>query len=109
MEKTTEYVRLIPGPGFLPIRALLYYTQRIVTPAPWRAAISRGIATTIKRIYGAGPEWTSDQAEGEVVAAIERDGLAMIPAVPVHRVDEMLAFFNASEVIGPAARLITLD
>jgi hypothetical protein len=33
----------------------------------------------------------------------------MVPALPVHQVDEMLAFFNASEVIGPAGRLVSLD
>jgi phytanoyl-CoA dioxygenase PhyH len=103
------YMRLMPGPEFRPVNAILYYIQRLVTPAPLRAVASRGIAAGIRRVHGAGPAWLGDEAESDAVTAIKRDGLAIMPAMPAHRVDEMLAFFNARKVIGPAARLVAVD
>ena len=102
-----EYVPLKPAFGIA--NALCHYAQRLVTLAPCRAVISRGIAAAIRRTRGAGPEWTGDDAESEIVAEIERDGLAMMPAMPIDQVEAILAFFNARKVVGPAARLVWLN
>ena len=59
--------------AFRTANPLLYYAQRLVTLAPCRAAISQGIAAAIRRTRGAGPEWTGNDAENEIVAEIERE------------------------------------
>ncbi len=103
-----EYARLTPGPEFRPANAMLYYSQRLVTLASLRAAISLGIATAVRRVHGIGPEWTDDEAESEAVAALDRAGLAIMPAMPAHLIDKMLVFFNSSKVVGPGNRLAAL-
>jgi hypothetical protein len=104
-----EYARLTPGAGFRPINAMLYYPQRLVTLASLRAGISLGISTIIRRVHGTGPEWIDDEAESEAVGALKRSGLTMMPAIPTHPLDRMLAFLSSSKVVGPGNRLAALD
>src|SRR5262245_26331423 len=99
-----EYARLSPGPGFSATHALLYYTQRLVTPALLRRAVSRGIAAVVRTAHGAGRHWAADRACSDVVARLDRDGFAALDAVPAGVVGEINDFFAARDVLGPNDR-----
>src|SRR5205807_7426964 len=98
--------RLSPGPGFHPTNALRYYTQRVITPAVLRRAVSRGIAALVRSTHGGGRDWPADPAFSEISANLDRTGFAMLDSVPLSTIDEMRVFFHASEVMGPKNRLM---
>ena len=104
-----EYARLTPGPGFHPGRAALYYAQRLVTPPGLRRVVSQAIAAGIRLRHGGGAERADDPAAGRTIAALRRDGLAVLPEpVPGTTVDRIVAFLRGSAVLTNAG-LTPLD
>lgn len=103
-----EYARLSPGPGFSATNALLYYAQRLVTPALLRRTVSRSIAAVVRSAHGTGQHWEADPTCGEVVAKLNCHGFATLDAFPTDTVDEICDFFRSHEVLGPNNSLTSL-
>lgn len=108
------YARLKPGPGFQPVNALLYYGQRAVTPPRLRQAVSNGIAAAIRLRDGkhrdvATEPYLHPVAEA-AVAALERDGLAIIADfLAPETIERVTAYFRNEKIAGPGGALMKLD
>lgn len=103
------YARLSPGPGFLPRNAALYYAQRLVTRPALRRAVARGLAAAICLRHGSGSWRAGGPACDEAVAALNRDGLAMLAdgIAPAETIGRIAAFFERERVVGPDGDLVT--
>ena len=97
-----EYARLTPGRGFKPMRAALYYTQRLLVQPGLRAAIISWIAAAInwKRRSGQqkkpGPHM-SDRSR--VVASLKTDGWTFLPAISPKQVADIKQYLADKPVV----------
>lgn len=101
------YAQLDPRrAGFQIGHALAYYAQRVVTPRPFRRAISGAIGYVIRSRQGeVGP--TGMQRE---LVALRRDGIAMLaPMFDADRLREVREYFHAAPVTLSGGRRVTLD
>jgi hypothetical protein len=104
------YAQLRPGRGFEFRRAVPYYLQRVVTWHRTRRSVSRCLAAAIRLRQGGRPKGTASPYIGRTVAALERDGLAMLgDLIAPAAIEEMVTFFRGQEVVGPGGRLIPLS
>ena len=72
--------RLTPGANFRPIRSLLYYVQRLVTPPRIRLLVILALRYLIRMRQGGTPCPCAPQS-GDDVARLRRDGFAPLQAV----------------------------
>lgn len=70
-----EYARLRPGPGFEPLHAALYYTQRMASRRWMREGVAATIARAVSIRYPA-PDIDDSQ---ERLNTLSRDGLTALP------------------------------
>jgi hypothetical protein len=106
------YARLTPGPGFRPLGAFFYYTQRLVTAAPARRAISAVIATVIRLWQGGRFALAADPVSRKVVSTLKSDGLAVVTDIAgadPDRIERIARFFRETPVLGPDGALVHPD
>src|SRR5262245_35713598 len=72
-----EHARLLPGPGFRPLRAVLFYTQRAVGDPGWRSAVVSAIAFWQRRRGTPAFGWAGEPRAREIAAL----GFARLGAV----------------------------
>lgn len=86
-----RYAPMSPGPGFAPMRAGLYYAQRLAV-LPW---LRRGVARAIAACSPRAPTRLNDDV-------LERDGLAPLPGLcPPGQAAALREWFAARDVVGP--------
>lgn len=104
------YARLTPGPGFAPLRALLYYSQRLVTLPPARRAVSSLIAAGIRRRHPGDGSPPRDGSRAKALAELDLDGVAMLPPLLSQaQIARMLDYFRGKPVVGPGGVLTPLE
>jgi hypothetical protein len=92
-----EYARLRPGRGFSPVRALLYYIQRLVTPFWLRKGIANLVASILSIRHPSPSQVTTSR---ELRERLEQKGLIALPAlVTPEWVDRVRAYLDGKEVV----------
>ena len=92
-----EYARLRPGRGFSPVRAFLYYIQRLVTPFWLRKGIANLVASILSIRH---PSPSQVIASSELRERLEQKGLIALPAlVTPEWVDRVRAYLDGKEVV----------
>lgn len=98
-----ERARLRPGRGFKPVRAALYYAQRVTVQPTIHAAITAGIVAAINwrhpshRALGNGIGHAV--ASSATLRSLETDGIAMLPQLRTEQVKEMNGFLSDKPVV----------
>jgi hypothetical protein len=98
------YAQLKPGRGFQPLRALLYYTQRLATPRPLRRFGSAAIAAGVNVLCAERRQASSPEVDhSRALAPLTRDGLAILDDLfSAQELADIRGFLRASAVIGLA-------
>jgi hypothetical protein len=97
-----SYARLTPGPGWQPMRALLYYSQRLIVWRALRTRIALSAAAIIRIVHRARRE-----PADAMVDQIARDGYGMLPPlISNDSIDEMLAYLEGRQVFLRDGRLV---
>ena len=93
-----DYARLRPGRGFKPIRATLYYFQRLITLRFARRAITKLISTVIN-FQHARPA-VIDEHHNDVVTRLLSVGIVRVPSpLSDHELDEIGSFLESDRFI----------
>jgi hypothetical protein len=102
-----QYAPLRPGLGFDPLRAALYYAQRLV-PAPLlRRAVAGSVAAAINLRHKRPP---SGPLANDIVGTLNSKGYAIIPDRLTDReIEEMLAYLARQPVILRDGRTVALE
>ncbi|MBK1659712.1 phytanoyl-CoA dioxygenase family protein [Paracraurococcus ruber] len=94
-----SYARLSPGPGFRPMRAAFYYSQRLVTRPRLRRGVAACLAAAQSLRAGRGQP---DAADAATLAALHRDGIAPLrPLLPPAALREVMDWLAPRPVQGP--------
>jgi Phytanoyl-CoA dioxygenase (PhyH) len=89
------YARLAPGPGWQPVRALLYYLQRIAVEPHCRRAVTASIASCIRAFHRGDGKMPPE----EIFTALTNDGCAMLPQLLSDgALAEMMAYLERAPV-----------
>ena len=92
-----EYARLTPGPASIP-GARPSITRSAWSHRPGSGGWCRKRSPRIRLRHGGGGERADDPAAGRTIAALRRDGLAVLPEpVPGTTVDRIVAFFAGAQ------------
>lgn len=95
--------RLRPGRGFKPLRAALYYAQRVTTQPTIHAAITAGIAAAINwrrpSNGGQGDEIGHAPACSATLRSLETEGIAILPQHQTEEVKAMNRFLSDKPVL----------
>jgi hypothetical protein len=107
------YARLVPGPGFQPVRAALYYGQRFVVVPRLRRVVARCLGKAIAWRHGAAACRSSSPAEEAglqtAVATLHHRGLAPLqPLLSPKAVEEMMTWLKSRPVVGPDGSAVPL-
>jgi hypothetical protein len=103
------YARLHPGKGFDPIRAALYYSQRLAVSPSVRemAARSIGVAINFAHPFGNRPPITDSDKAG--IDLLVRDGVAPLGSLlTVSEADRLVADLAAKPVVTPSGNMCAL-
>jgi hypothetical protein len=98
-----ERARLRPGRGFKPVRAALYYAQRVTVQPTIHAVITAGIVAAInwrqasRRAHGDGIG--HEAASSATLRSLEIDGIARLPQLLTEQVKEMNGFLSDKPVV----------
>jgi hypothetical protein len=106
------YAQLTPGRGFQMSRAVLYYSQRLVTHSGLRRAVAAAIAAGIRLRHRANHQPDPDQGTipSSVLTELRQHGIAMLPSLlnneELRRIE---SYLHGKEVVGPDGRLRALS
>src|SRR5262245_58564082 len=93
-----EHARLRPGRGFKPLRAALYYAQRVIVQPAIRSAITTGLATFIKWRHplngGRGDSFWHAVDCSAILRTLDAEGIAVLPERLSVQVAEMNRFLS---------------
>jgi hypothetical protein len=99
------YARLAPGRGWRPIRAFLYYLQRIVVVRPLRRAIALCIAAVIRV-----RRRTRIDVADAIGTRLAEDGCVRLPwVIPETALSDMLSYLAAKQVVLRGGSLVGAD
>src|SRR4051812_11002340 len=87
--RVMDYVRLKPGRGFKPIRAALYYAQRIVVHEGLRSAVAASIAASIDLRHPRNRANAPSADRTAVLASLHAAGIALLPSLKPQLVTEI--------------------
>ena len=107
------YARLVPGPGFQPVRAALYYGQRFVVAPRLRRVVARCLGRAIAWRHGTAAGRPGSPREEVVrqtaVATLHHRGLAPLqPLLSPGAVEEMMTWLKSRQVVGPDGSAVPL-
>ena len=95
------YARLTPGRGWKPLRALLYYAQRIGVATPMANALAAWIARALSITHPVASDLNGDA----ILDHLRRDGYALLPPLlSDEQIEEMLAFLAKRKPVGNGAQ-----
>ncbi|MBV8681593.1 MAG: hypothetical protein JO111_01880 [Caulobacteraceae bacterium] len=104
------YARLTPGPGYLPVQALLYYAQRIVLWPTLRRLVTWIIAAAITWTKGAAHQAPPDDQSRRILNELNVDGVSLTPSLAsASVVASMVDYFLQQPVVGPDGRACRLS
>jgi hypothetical protein len=96
------YARLSPGPGYQPLRALLYYAQRAVVWPAARRLVTWFIAAPINWTHGGAPHAPRDPQSLRVLGELNENGVSMVESLaPASVIAAIADYFMRQPVIGP--------
>jgi hypothetical protein len=96
------YAQLTPGPGWRPVRSLLYYTQRAVGWERPRKRVVSAITAKIQRAHPIRINRPPDE--------LLRHGLVELPdRFPIDAVDKMTAYLREKDVLLPSGQRVDAD
>jgi Phytanoyl-CoA dioxygenase (PhyH) len=96
-----SYARLTPGRGWQPLRAMLYYAQRVGVATPLGRVLADRIAAALRAKHPVSGDLKGDPL---LVEHLRRDGYAVLPPLlSDEQIEEMLAFLAEREPVGNAA------
>jgi hypothetical protein len=105
MDIVMEYTQLTPGRSFKPLRSLMYYTQRVVTPRRLRKAVVKSLASYLRVRHGM-PEQKlpASLAHEETLAALQAEGHTLLgPLLTPAQVAEVHRYL-ADKPVAPHGR-----
>ncbi|GEP61965.1 phytanoyl-CoA dioxygenase family protein [Reyranella soli] len=95
-----SYAQLTPGRGWRPLRAMLYYAQRLGVASPLGHVLANALAAALSVRHPASGELKGDP----ILEQLQRDGCAVLPPLLLdEQIAEMLAFLAEREPVGNAA------
>ncbi len=99
--------RLVPGPGFRPLKAMLYYGMRLVPNYTFRRSTAWALARAVYPPATAGAAPTS---VAEPLDELRRNGIAMLPPVlSESQIEDVLAYLKTKTVMTPAGKEFRLS
>ena len=105
-----DYARLTPGRGFKPLRALLYYTQRVLVRPDLRAKIVSRIAAFINwRRPPATVRGPSAVDCTPIVASIKNNGWSLMPTISPEQIDDIRRYLADKPVVLRDRRVTPLN
>ena len=94
------YARLTPGRGWQPLRAMLYYAQRVGVATPLGRVLADWIAAALSAKHPVSIDLKGDALREQ----LRRDGYAVLsPLLSDEQIEEMLAFLAERKPVGNAA------
>jgi hypothetical protein len=104
-----DYVRLTPGRGFKPMRAALYYAQRLLVHPGLRASIVSCIAAVInwKTPPARRPSLASDSSH--ILASIKTNGWAFLPTISPEQVEDIKQYLADKPVVLRDRKVVPLS
>jgi hypothetical protein len=94
-----EYIRLKPGRGFKPIRAALYYSQRIVVHEGLRSAVTASIAASIDLRHPRNRRNARSPDRTAVLASLDATGIALLPSLKPEQVTEINEYLSDKPLV----------
>jgi hypothetical protein len=98
-----EYIRLSPGRGFKPVRAMLYYAQRIVIHEGLRTSI---ISCIVKVINLVEPQQGMRRHDGSypsnragIMTSLKTAGIALLPSLAPKQIAEMNEYLSDKPLV----------
>jgi Phytanoyl-CoA dioxygenase (PhyH) len=96
-----SYARLTPGRGWRPLRAMLYYAQRVGVATPLGRFLADMIAAALRAKHPISGDLKGDPL---LVEHLRREGYAVLPPLlSDEQIEEMLAFLAERSPVGNAA------